>query len=70
MVYPIAKKKVVGATNISDDNYANIVKYVKVHENTDFYLWTLTTDDYLIAVNRFTIELYTTNSEHYCFICF
>ena len=61
---------VVGATNIADDRYKDIVQSVKVHDNTDLYLWTLTTDDYLVAVNRFTNELYTTNAEHFCFICF
>lgn len=78
VVFPIAKNKVIGVTKVSDDTY----DYINNHFNLDYfsghdlYIWTLTADDYIVAVDRKSNTLIPfdkegiTDYEFYCFICY
>ncbi len=73
VVYPIAKNRVIGVTKISDDYYERFLELVIEPKNpsADIYFWTLTYDDYLVAVDRFTGEkLINGDHELFCFICY
>lgn len=80
VIFPIAKKKVIAVTKISDDPYAedlsingnhSILNIISNNSPSDLYLWTLTPDDYIVALNRYTNELLNINDlEVFCFICY
>ena len=74
LVYPIAKKKVIGVTRMSDDTYEKAVEMINAGNmpEYDLTLWTLTLDDYIIALNRNTNTLISVNkdSDNFLFSCY
>lgn len=76
LIYPIAKNRVVGATKISDDNYKTMVDLINLKDATinskyDLFLWNLSTDDYIVAVDRFDNDLISGfEKEYFLFICY
>lgn len=74
VVYPIAKKYVIGATRITNASYDKIIEMMSVPQlhTYNLGLWTLTTDDYLVEAKRDGSALDTNNDdgEFICFICY
>lgn len=70
VLYPIAKNKVLGATKISDTDYNDYKNYVIPNKApNNLFIWTLTTDDYLVAINRNDNSILE-DWEYFCFICY
>ena len=74
LVYPIAKKVVLGVTKVTDTDYKSTTEQFTTGPYNNLYIWTLTTDDYIVAVNRSTnVLMESTNPrdfELFCFICY
>ena len=73
VVFPIAKNKVVGVTKITDNDYKTTVAQFGYTGAYNINLWALTTDDYIVGVDRNTNTLLSTEStdwEFFCFICY
>lgn len=73
IVYNIAKKKVVAATKIADDDYKTMVNSINNnYTSVDLYLWNLTDDDYIVALDRSTNKLFNAyqDADFFCFICY
>lgn len=75
IVYPIAKKRLVGATRICDWD-SKAVRDINATgtwaNGYDFTPWTITTDDYFLAVNAKNGYLVGSDSDAdwFCFICY
>ena len=70
VVYPIAKKRVVGATQITNETYNRWKEFLNKGSLYDIYDWTLTIDDYIIAVKSDSQILHTEDLDLFCFICY
>ena len=73
VVFPIAKNRVVGVTKNTDNDYETTVVQFGQSGAHNLNLWTLTTDDYIVGVDRNTNTLFSTEStewEFFCFICY
>ena len=70
VVYPIAKKQVLGATKISDDGYEEILGYIKSSRTLDVFLWTLSNDDYIVGISSFDNGIINNDYEMFLFICY
>ena len=74
VVFPIAKNRVVGACKVSDDAFDKLKNDIIANSSPkDLYLWTLTSDDYWVGINRFTNQLLVSglfDQEYLCFICY
>ena len=71
LVYPIEKKRVVGANM----KYQLIIDHINQNSNWinnfDLAIWTLTPDDYIIQGNSSTGKLsYADEQDYFCFICY
>ena len=73
VVFPIEKNRVVGVTRYTDNEYETTVIQFSQGGAYNLNLWTLTTDDYIVGVDRNTNTLLSTESkdrEFFCFICY
>ena len=72
VVYPIAKKRVIGATKISDDTYDSAVRFLNEKRQVNLYSWSLTIDDYLIGIDRYTNTLLApvADYDYFLFFCY
>ena len=74
VIYPIAKKRVVGATRITDTNYKFLLDGISKRDNwinnLDLALWTLTTNDYIVQGDAYTRKISAGDNDYFCFICY
>ena len=73
ILFPIAKNKVVGVTKITNENFETVKEIIKnINNYYTMYIWTLTSDDYIVALNRSTNKdlIPDDDLEFFCFICY
>lgn len=66
-MYPIEKKLVIGATKISDGSYARLAELGWLN---DIQIWTLTTDDYVVALDKNATFIDKNDMAPFLFICY
>ena len=69
VVYNIAPNKVLGCCKVSDDNYEGFIN----GSHHGLVLWTLSNDDFIVDVDRYTNSIVSPefgDGEFFCFICY
>lgn len=70
VVFPITPKRVVGVTRKTDQYMGDSIGSLE-YRSDNMSLWTLTYDNYIIALDRHSINsLITNDDEWFCFICY
>ena len=70
IVYPIAKKKVIGVTKVSDVSYEEILGYIKSSVILDVFSWTLSEDHYIVGISSLDNGFINNDYEFFLFICY
>ena len=73
VVYPIAKKNVIGVTKANDALAVDIRQAIKDKRPTDLSPWCLSKDDYILALNVYNQSSVTESDfdfDYFLFICY